>query len=89
MPRSSEPPAPLFGVAPCDDCQLARQCRARLLACHQFAAFVHGDPEDAWRREAREPQRVLYTNLLTRGVRGPDRKPAREAAATTPAASTR
>ena len=72
--NSRRNPAPLYpwGRAPCDACDLARQCKVRLEACEAFALFVKGVSERRWGVVPREPQREIYVSLL---VRRADRVP--------------
>jgi hypothetical protein len=71
MPLGPSPPTSLYpwGKAPCDGCKLAGRCKAQLLACHAFAAYVIGAPERQWSVAPREPQHELYVNLLVRPVK--------------------
>jgi len=59
-------PAPIYpwARAPCDECPLARDCRARRMACDAFALYLEGGAEKRWRGVARIPSAELYVRVL-------------------------
>lgn len=48
------------GPAPCDDCELAERCAARLLACESFRRYSR---LERWQAAPREPSAELYAAI--------------------------
>jgi len=57
-------PLYVVGACPCENCEHAVRCRARLEACDVYASYLDGESEAAWRAAPREPQHALYVSLL-------------------------